>query len=51
VSLFYAPVFLGAAGVPMLSSVDMTRPLWVSVSTEQLGDDFWFKGYLRDPWA
>jgi diaminohydroxyphosphoribosylaminopyrimidine deaminase/5-amino-6-(5-phosphoribosylamino)uracil reductase len=51
VSLFYAPVFLGAAGVPMLSSIDMTRPQWVSTTTEQLGDDFWFKGYLRDPWA
>lgn len=51
VSLFYAPVFLGAAGVPMLSSIDMTRPQWVSTSTEQLAEDFWFKGYLRDPWA
>jgi diaminohydroxyphosphoribosylaminopyrimidine deaminase / 5-amino-6-(5-phosphoribosylamino)uracil reductase len=50
-SLFYAPVFLGAAGVPMLSSIDMTRPQWVSTSTEQLGDDFWFKGYFRDPWT
>lgn len=51
VSLFYAPVFLGAAGVPMLSSIELTRPQWVSVSTEQLGEDIWFKGYLRDPWA
>ena len=51
VSLFYAPVFLGAAGVPMLSNIELTRPQWVSVSTEQLGEDFWFKGYLRDPWA
>lgn len=51
VSLFYAPVFLGAAGVPMLSNAELTKPQWVTVSTEQLGDDFWFKGYLRDPWA
>ncbi len=51
VSLFYAPVFLGAAGVPMLSSIELTKPQWVSTSTEQLGEDFWFKGYLRDPWA
>jgi len=51
VSLFYAPVFLGAAGVPMLSNVELMRPQWVSSSTEQLGEDFWFKGYLRDPWA
>jgi len=50
-SLFYAPVFLGGAGVPMLGGVDTSRPQWVSVSTEQLGEDFWFKGYLRDPWA
>jgi diaminohydroxyphosphoribosylaminopyrimidine deaminase/5-amino-6-(5-phosphoribosylamino)uracil reductase len=51
VSLFYAPVFLGAAGVPMLSAIDLTKPQWVSTSTEQLGEDFWFKGYLRDPWT
>lgn len=51
VSLFYAPVFLGAAGVAMLSSIEMMRPEWVTTSTEQLGEDFWFKGYLRDPWA
>jgi diaminohydroxyphosphoribosylaminopyrimidine deaminase / 5-amino-6-(5-phosphoribosylamino)uracil reductase len=50
-SLSYAPVFLGAAGVPMLSNIEFTRPQWVSVSTEQLEEDFWFKGYLRDPWA
>ena len=51
VSLFYAPVFLGAAGVAMLSSIEMMRPDWVTTSTEQLGEDFWFKGYFRDPWA
>jgi diaminohydroxyphosphoribosylaminopyrimidine deaminase/5-amino-6-(5-phosphoribosylamino)uracil reductase len=51
VSLFYAPVFLGAAGVPMLGAIDLTKPQWVSTSTEQLGEDFWFKGYFRDPWA
>jgi diaminohydroxyphosphoribosylaminopyrimidine deaminase / 5-amino-6-(5-phosphoribosylamino)uracil reductase len=50
-SLFYAPMFLGAAGVPLLNSVESSRPEWARVSVEQLGQDFWFEGYLRDPWA
>jgi diaminohydroxyphosphoribosylaminopyrimidine deaminase / 5-amino-6-(5-phosphoribosylamino)uracil reductase len=50
-SLFYAPMFLGAAGVPLLNSVESTRPEWARVSVRQLGQDFWFEGYLRDPWA
>lgn len=49
-SLFYAPMFLGAAGVPLLNSVESLRPPWTRVSTEQLGRDIWFEGYLRDPW-
>jgi diaminohydroxyphosphoribosylaminopyrimidine deaminase / 5-amino-6-(5-phosphoribosylamino)uracil reductase len=50
-SLFYAPVFLGAAGVPLLNSIESMTPQWVKVSTQQLGQDFWFEGYFRDPWA
>jgi len=51
VSLFYAPMFLGSAGVPLLHPVEPARPQWVSISTQQLGQDIWFQGYLRDPWA
>lgn len=51
VSLFYAPMFLGSAGVPLLHNVDFARPQWVRISMEQLGQDMWFQGYLRDPWA
>jgi diaminohydroxyphosphoribosylaminopyrimidine deaminase / 5-amino-6-(5-phosphoribosylamino)uracil reductase len=50
-SLFYAPVFLGAAGVPLTNSIEVLKPEWPRVSVKQLGRDFWFEGYLRDPWA
>lgn len=50
-SLFYAPMFLGAAGVPLLNSFDSSRPDWARVSVRQLGQDLWFEGYLRDPWV
>ena len=50
-TLFYAPMFLGAAGVPLLNRVEASRPAWTRVSTEQLGRDIWFEGYFRDPWA
>ena len=51
VSLFYAPIFLGAAGVPLLNTFESSRPEWIRVAVEQLGQDLWFEGYLRDPWA
>ncbi|MBV8630574.1 MAG: RibD family protein, partial [Silvibacterium sp.] len=50
-SLFYAPIFLGAAGLPLTNSIESARPEWARVSVRQLGHDFWFEGYLRDPWA
>ena len=49
--LFYAPMFLGAAGVPLTNSIESLRPEWARVTARQLGHDFWFEGYLRDPWA
>ena len=49
-SLFYAPMFLGAAGVPLLNSIESSRPEWANVCVQQLGNDVWFEGYLRDPW-
>ncbi|HEX3473079.1 MAG TPA: bifunctional diaminohydroxyphosphoribosylaminopyrimidine deaminase/5-amino-6-(5-phosphoribosylamino)uracil reductase RibD [Silvibacterium sp.] len=50
-SLFYAPLFLGAAGVPITNSIESSKPQWTRLSMEQLGRDFCFEGYLRDPWA
>ena len=50
-SIFYAPVFLGAAGVPLLNSIESSRPEWARVSVRQFGNDARFEGYLRDPWA
>ncbi|HZD48416.1 MAG TPA: bifunctional diaminohydroxyphosphoribosylaminopyrimidine deaminase/5-amino-6-(5-phosphoribosylamino)uracil reductase RibD [Silvibacterium sp.] len=50
-SLFYAPMFLGAAGVPLLNSVESSSPEWARISVKKLGQDFRFEGYLRDPWA
>jgi len=51
VALFYAPVFLGAAGVPLINSTESSKPHWTHLSMREMGRDFWFKGYLRDPWA
>jgi diaminohydroxyphosphoribosylaminopyrimidine deaminase / 5-amino-6-(5-phosphoribosylamino)uracil reductase len=48
--LFYAPVLLGAAGVPIINSIESVKPQWSHLTVEQLGQDFWFEGYLRDPW-
>jgi diaminohydroxyphosphoribosylaminopyrimidine deaminase / 5-amino-6-(5-phosphoribosylamino)uracil reductase len=50
-SLFYAPLLLGAAGVPLINSVDSSRLQLTRVSTQLSGQDFQFEGYLRDPWA
>jgi diaminohydroxyphosphoribosylaminopyrimidine deaminase/5-amino-6-(5-phosphoribosylamino)uracil reductase len=50
-SLFYAPVFLGAAGVPLINSTESSKPQWAHLTMGQMGQDTWFKGYLRDPWA
>jgi diaminohydroxyphosphoribosylaminopyrimidine deaminase/5-amino-6-(5-phosphoribosylamino)uracil reductase len=50
-SLFYAPVFLGAAGVPLINTTESSKPHWAHLTTGQMGRDFWFEGYLRDPWA
>jgi hypothetical protein len=42
---------LGAAGVPLINSVDSSRLQLTRVSTQLSGQDFQFEGYLRDPWA
>jgi len=50
-SLFYAPVFLGAAGVPLINTTESSKPQWTHLTTGQMGSDSWFEGYIRDPWA
>jgi diaminohydroxyphosphoribosylaminopyrimidine deaminase/5-amino-6-(5-phosphoribosylamino)uracil reductase len=50
--LFYAPTFLGADAVPVLSIGQQAR--WPRLTEYQLhryGSDFAVEGYLRDPWA
>ncbi len=50
-SLFYAPVFLGEAGVPLLggsTSVQLALQRW---EVAQSGSDFHLEASLRDPWS
>jgi diaminohydroxyphosphoribosylaminopyrimidine deaminase/5-amino-6-(5-phosphoribosylamino)uracil reductase len=50
-SLFYAPVFLGSAAVPLVDATG-TKPLHpVRTRVSQFGSDFRFEAWLRDPWA
>lgn len=51
VTLFYAPVFLGAAGVPLLQETVMTPPMATPPRVERFGPDVRVETYLRDPWA
>ena len=47
--LFYAPAFLGQAGLPMLGSVAAGAPI-KRYALKQFGEDFAVEAYLRDPW-
>jgi diaminohydroxyphosphoribosylaminopyrimidine deaminase/5-amino-6-(5-phosphoribosylamino)uracil reductase len=47
--LFYAPTFLGDAGVPMLGSIN-ALPSLQRYSLKRFGEDFALEAYLRDPW-
>ncbi len=48
--LFYAPMFLGQAGVPLLAG-DLSLPAEIHRSTlSECGSDFRLDAYLRDPW-
>ncbi len=48
--LFYAPIFLGAAGVPLIAG-DAPLPLELRRATiAESGLDFRVEAYLRDPW-
>lgn len=49
--LFYAPMFLGDAGVPLIAGALSTPIELRRFSTTESGSDFRFEAYLRDPWA
>ncbi len=49
--LFYAPMFLGEAGVPLVAGALSTPIELRRFSTTESGSDFRFEAYLRDPWA
>ncbi len=48
--LFYAPVFLGEAGIPLVAGGEATQLEFRRSSTSDSGSDFRFEAYLRDPW-
>lgn len=48
--LFYAPVFLGAAGIPALGSLDTLKPALSDVKLRLSGADISFEGHLRSYW-
>jgi diaminohydroxyphosphoribosylaminopyrimidine deaminase/5-amino-6-(5-phosphoribosylamino)uracil reductase len=49
--LFYAPVFLGERGLPLVSGVEAWKPRLEHMRIDRFGRDFRLQGYLRDPWA
>ena len=51
VTLFYAPVFLGTHGVPLLQEPIVTPPMAEPPQVESFGADVRVENYLRDPWA
>ncbi len=48
--LFYAPMFLGEQGVPLVAGAGSLHPEMALASLTRSGDDFCFEAYLRDPW-
>ena len=50
-TLFYAPLFLGTNGVPLVNNIETLKASLTRVSTQQVGRDFRISGYLRDPWG
>ncbi len=48
--LFYAPLFLGEGGVPLIAGQGSFHPPITASSLTRSGDDFCFEAYLRDPW-
>ena len=48
--LFYAPLFLGEGGVPLLAGPASMHPEFSSTAISRSGQDFCLEAYLRDPW-
>jgi diaminohydroxyphosphoribosylaminopyrimidine deaminase / 5-amino-6-(5-phosphoribosylamino)uracil reductase len=51
VTLFYAPMFLGSAGVPLLQNAVATTPTTTGPQVQCFGADVRVSIYLRDPWT
>lgn len=51
VTLFYAPVFLGTHGVPLLQETVVSPPMVGTPRVEQFGQDVRVESWLRDPWS
>jgi diaminohydroxyphosphoribosylaminopyrimidine deaminase/5-amino-6-(5-phosphoribosylamino)uracil reductase len=48
--LFYAPVFLGSAGVPLLADAGRIDAAGERISWRTMGSDACFESYIYDPW-
>jgi diaminohydroxyphosphoribosylaminopyrimidine deaminase/5-amino-6-(5-phosphoribosylamino)uracil reductase len=48
--LFYAPVFLGSAGVPLLANAGRIDAAGERISWKTIGSDVCFESYIYDPW-
>jgi diaminohydroxyphosphoribosylaminopyrimidine deaminase/5-amino-6-(5-phosphoribosylamino)uracil reductase len=48
--LFYAPVFLGSAGVPLLADAGRIDATGERISWKTIGNDACFESYIYDPW-
>jgi diaminohydroxyphosphoribosylaminopyrimidine deaminase/5-amino-6-(5-phosphoribosylamino)uracil reductase len=50
-TLFYAPILLGVAAVPLVNSIDEWKWPMTRTSVQNFGRDIRVESYLRDPWA
>ena len=50
-SLFYAPIFLGQTGVPLIQTADSQQIKPIRTTISNFGHDFRLEAYLRDPWT
>lgn len=50
-TIFYAPIFLGPHGVPLLQEAASLPPFVEPPSIQRAGHDVRIDAYLRDPWA
>jgi diaminohydroxyphosphoribosylaminopyrimidine deaminase/5-amino-6-(5-phosphoribosylamino)uracil reductase len=48
--LFYAPVFLGSAGVPLFADAGRIDAAGERISWRTIGSDVCFESYIHDPW-